>query len=105
MDIHAIFFIICLFPQPFSLIIHSDVLSLCSHLRSILFSASSFFSLADLAEAANLAADLAEATDLAGAIVVLHSSLFTLILFISHPQAAGSRSRLKPPQAAEIVLA
>uniref|UniRef100_A0A7N2LK78 non-specific serine/threonine protein kinase n=1 Tax=Quercus lobata TaxID=97700 RepID=A0A7N2LK78_QUELO len=63
-------------------------LSLLSSAFHSFLSASSFFSLADLAEAANLAADLAEAADLAGAIVVLHSSLFTLILFISHPQAA-----------------
>ena len=97
-----IFFIICLF-TGFSLSYFTQTFSL-SFISSFL-SASEFFSLADLAKAANLTADLTKAVDLARAIVVLHNSLFTLILFLSHPRAAWSRSRLKPPQAVEIDLA
>ena len=99
------FFIICLFTDFLS---HIHFCSLFLLISSFL-SWFGFFSLADLDLAAdlaaNLATDLAKAADLAGAIVVLHSPLFTLVLFLSHPQAACSRSRLKPPQAAETDLA
>ena len=91
------FFIICLFTR-FSLSYFTPTFSL-SFISSFLL-AFEFFSLADLAEAV----DLAEAAYLAEAIVVLHSSLFTLILFLSHPQAAWSQSHLKPPQAAKTDL-
>ena len=96
-------FLLFVYSPSFLSHIHSSALSL-SFISSFL-SWSEFFSLADLVEAANLAADLAKVADLAGAIIVLHSSLFTLILFLSHPQAAWSRSHLKSPQAAKTDLA
>ena len=73
--IHQIFSFIYSLRLSLSLLSH-----LFSHLRSFL-STFEFFSLVNLAEAANLTADLVEA------IVVLHSSLFTLFLFLSRPQA------------------
>ena len=97
-DINAKIFYYLFIHQVFSLI-YSLTFSLSfisSFLSSSFFlSASEFFSFADLIEAANLAR----------AIVVLHSSLFTLILFLSHPQATWSRSCLKPPQVVETDLA